>query len=91
MTEDGTSSGDVTLGDPDVGRSIETESRYRRVGKQVASRWKMWAVIAVTALTALGLFNIDEGWSTDVTAFVVITVVLLGYTLVTLYTDLKIE
>lgn len=91
MAEDGPPARSVTLGDPDAGQSIETESRYQHVGKQVASRWKMWAVIAVTALTARGLFAVDGEFSTDVLAFAVITAVLLGYTLVTLYTDLKIE
>lgn len=71
--------------------TVEPESMPRQVTKQVARRWKHFLVAAVTAITTWHLYNLDGTWSTDALAFGIITAGILAYTLVTLYSDLRLE
>ena len=89
MSHDRSSSGDITLGSDDAASTVEPESTPRQFASEVARRWKNWAVIAVTAVTAWFLYGINDTWTKDATAFTVFTVAILAYTLVTLYSDLE--
>jgi hypothetical protein len=79
----------VSLGKEDTELSFEAESDLQQAVRQVTKRWKNWATIAVTALTAWFLYGINDTWTTDATAFAIFTVGILGYTLVTLYSDIE--
>ena len=78
-----------SLGSDETELSIESESDFQQAVGQVTGRWKNWAVIAITALTAWFLYGINETWTTDAIAFAIFTVGILAYTLVTLYSDIE--
>lgn len=78
-----------SLGREDTELSVEAESDLRRAVGQVTGRWKNWATVAVTAATTWFLYGINDTWTKDATAFAVITVAILVYTLVTLYSDIE--
>lgn len=71
--------------------AIEPRSVPEQVVAQLRRRWKTVGTIAVTAATTAAVHRIDGGWSTDATAFALVTVLLAGYTLATLYSDLEFE
>jgi hypothetical protein len=79
----------VSLGKEETQLSIEAESDLEQAVRQVTRRWKNWAVIAVTAATAWFLYGISETWTKDATAFAILALGLLVYTLVTLYSDIE--
>ena len=79
----------VSLGKEDTELTIEAESDLQQALRQVTTRWKNWAVIAVTAVTAWFLYGISDTWTKDATAFAIFTVAILVYTLVTLYSDVE--
>jgi hypothetical protein len=79
----------VSLGDEGTELSFEAESDLQQAIRQVTKRWKNWGTIAVTAVTAWFLYGINDAWTKDAGAFALITVALLGYTLVTLYSDVE--
>lgn len=79
----------VSLGREDTELSIEAESDLQQAVGQVTGRWKSWGTIAVTAVTAWFLYGINDTWTKDAAAFAVITVAILVYTLVTLYSDVE--
>jgi hypothetical protein len=79
----------VSLGKEETELSIDAESDLEQAVRQVTKRWKNWGIIAVTAATAWFLYGINDTWTKDATAFAVITVALLVYTLVTLYSDVE--
>ena len=89
MSQGRSSTEGVALGDGETELSVEPESGLRRAVRQVTGRWKNWGTIAVTALTAWFLYGINDTWTTDATAFALFTVGILGYTLVTLYSDIE--
>jgi hypothetical protein len=79
----------VSLGKEDTELTIEAESDLQQALRQVTNRWKNWAVIAVTAVTAWFLYGINETWTKDATAFAIFTAGILVYTLLTLYSDVE--
>lgn len=79
----------VSLGREDTELSVEAESDLQQAVGQVTDRWKNWATVAVTALTAWFLYGINDTWTKDAAAFAIITVGILVYTLVTLYSDVE--
>ena len=78
-----------SFGTEDAELSFDAESDLEQAVRQVTKRWKNWGIIAVTAVTAWFLYGINDTWTTDATAFAVITVGILAYTLVTLYSDIE--
>lgn len=79
----------VSLGKEDAELTIDAESELEQAVRQVTKRWKNWATVAVTAVTAWFLYGINDAWTKDATAFAVFTVAILAYTLVTLYSDIE--
>ena len=79
----------LSLGREDTELSIETESDLQQAAGEVTRRWKNWVTVAVTAATAWFLYGIGDTWTKDAAAFAVITVAILVYTLVTLYSDIE--
>ena len=79
----------VSLGKEETELTIEAESDLEQAVRQVTKRWKNWATIAVTAVTAWFLYGINNTWTKDAGAFAIITVAILVYTLVTLYSDIE--
>jgi hypothetical protein len=79
----------VSLGREDTELTIEAESDLQQAVGQVSKRWKNWGTIAVTAVTAWFLYGINDTWTKDAGAFAIITVAILVYTLVTLYSDIE--
>ena len=67
----------VSLGTEDTELSIESESDLQQAVRQVTRRWKNWAVVAVTAVTAWFLYGIGDTWTKDAAAFALFTVAIL--------------
>ena len=79
----------VSLGKEDTELSFDAESDLEQAVRQVTKRRKTGGVIAGTAVTAWFLYGINDTWTKDATAFAIITVAILVYTLVTLYSDVE--
>lgn len=77
----------LSLGDDEV--TVESPGPARELAQQLARRWKHGAVAAITAVTTWFLYGINETWTKDAMAFALITAIIVGYSLATLYLDLE--
>ncbi|WP_254538558.1 hypothetical protein [Halomarina litorea] len=78
----------ATIGDHDEYDYPDHLDRHPAV-RVVASRWKHAVVAVVLAVTAWALYNVAGGWSLDATVFAIATAAFVGYSTVTLRTDLE--
>lgn len=67
------------------------DSLPKQILRQLRRRWKMLGSIVVTSITTAAIYRVDESFSLDVIAFVLLTLALLLYTILTIRNDVHLD